>query len=205
MLMKIPYTQPNRTRRGFILGTMLLLALPAGLQASAADVVKAQRILTEVIKVAERLNQQNLELPVPDPLPNNTGRYLLPVNAEGGLTEWATKSLSAQVGAAVGDQAGKAAGNALASRVPMGGMLAGAVRNKGKEMGAIAALGGMEAIKQSSSLSFDNLGDYALYLHGSGVGAEGVAAAMALYPELEKTYKNTISQAYRSASRAARK
>ena len=80
---------------------------------------------------------------------------------------------------------------------------------KGKEMGAMAALGGEKFVRSTSSLSFDNLDDYAVYLqvkHGQEPGFnQALAAAMAIYPQLETSYDWAISKAYQQALRARKK
>jgi hypothetical protein len=139
------------------------------------------------------------------PITNNSGKFLIPYTPDGQLTEWATKTLSTQVGAAIGAKAGEEAGKHLAAKVPFGGLASGLVKKKGKEMGAVAAIGGMDFIKQTSSLSFNNLDDYAVYLHvthaNSGGYAQALAAAMAIYPSLEKGYDAAVKKAYQQAKR----
>ena len=105
------------------------------------------------------------------------------------------------MGAAVGAKAGEKAGSLLAGKVPLaGGLLAMGAKKKGKELGALAAVGGADYVKSSSSLSFHTLDDLALYLHlNCSLSADyvkGFAAAMAIYPGLEKTYEAAVKQAY---------
>jgi hypothetical protein len=91
--------------------------------------------------------------------------------------------------------------------VPGGGLASGFLKKKGKEAGAMAALGGPEFIKKSSSLSFDTAEDYAVYLHAkAGKSADyskAVQAAIALYPDLEKSYTASVTAAYEAAKSAA--
>ena len=168
-----------------------------------ADVVKAQAILGKVIEYTAKYQAYAANVQAPQPLPNNSGKYLLPYNADGQITEWAAKTLSSQVGAAIGAKAGEEAGKQLASRVPFGGLASGFMKKKGKEMGAVAAVGGMEFIKKTSHLSFNDLDDYAVYLHvkhaSSGDYAQALAAAMAIYPSLEGNYDTAIRNAYQRA------
>ncbi|MBE35017.1 MAG: hypothetical protein CMI16_05600 [Opitutaceae bacterium] len=67
----------------------------------------------------------------------------------------------------------------------------------------MAALGGKKFIKKSSSYSLNNIEDYAVYLHvvhGKDPGyTQALAAAMALYPDLEFRYDAAINKAYRHA------
>jgi len=183
---------------------LLLLAAAPVLQASGvADVVKAQILIGKALEIAEKYHQMGTTPVVPEPIPDNSGHFLLPVNEDGELTEWAEKALSAQVGAAVGAKAGEKAGGTLAAKVPFGGLLAGSAKKKGKEMGAVAAIGGMDFIRSTTTQSFNNLDDYAVYLHFAQGGAadyeKAVAAASAVYPDLEGRFQPAIREAYRKA------
>lgn len=184
------------------------LALPgAVLAASVADVVKAQAILTQVVQLAAKYHTVQLgDLAAPPPKAGTAGRYLLPYASAGGLTAWASKALETQVGSAVGGVAGEQAGKQLASHVPFGGLASGFMKKKGKEMGAIVAIGGMDYIRQTSSQSFDNLDDYAVYLHVTHSAepdySRALAAAMAIYPDLEKGYDRALKKAYQAAQKA---
>ena len=188
-----------------LLTLFALLAAPgAAFATNMADVVKAQVILGKVLEITRKYPAVPAgSIPAPTPLKNTRGHYLLPYTEQGTLTEWATKALRVQVGAAVGAQVGAEAGKQVASHVPFGGLASGFMKKKGKEMGAIAALGGMKYIKQTSSLSFDDLDNYAVYLHvtyGADPNhAQALAAAMAVYPELEGRYQAAIQQAYQRA------
>ncbi len=158
----------------------------------------------EIVQRLAELNQQfaayDVDLPAPTPAAGVKGKYLLPIDAEGNLTEWAKKALNAQVGNIAGEQAGAAASKGLASMVPGGGLAGGFMKKKGKETGAMLALGGSEFIKKTSSVSFDSVDAYAVYLH-SKVGksadySKAVQAAIALYPDLEQGYAASIQTAY---------
>ena len=175
---------------------------------SADDVAKAQKILKVVAEVAAKLQQSSVTLTAPPPLTNQTGAFFLPYTSKGELTGWASKALHAQIGAAVGEKAGEEAGKALVSRVPFGGLLGGAARSKGKELGAVAAVGGPEFIKSSSDLSFNTLEDYAVYLHVKHANhaefSKALATAIAIYPPLEKGYPAALKAAYAKAEAAAK-
>jgi hypothetical protein len=87
--------------------------------------------------------------------------------------------------------------------------MAGEAKSKAKGAGAIAAIGGWKFIKENSSLSFDRLDDYSIYMHQEFNGLPGyeqaLAAAMAVYPKLEKSHKTYIDKAYRKAKKEAAK
>jgi hypothetical protein len=178
---------------------------PVALRASdtMADVVKAQVVLGKVLQLMTKYQQYAITLEAPTPKANTKGKYLLPYKANGELTEWATKTFNVKLGAMAGEQAGDMAGKAVASKVPFGGLASGLMKKKGKEMGAVAALGGQKYITKTSSMSFDNMDDYAVYLqvtHGKEAGLQqALAAAMAIYPELESGYDAAINKAYQKA------
>lgn len=183
---------------------LALCALPAfGLSSnSAGDIVRAQILINKVLKVVDQYRQYTVVLEAPEPIQGNTGKFLLPYKADGQPTEWANKTLNVAAGKIVGDKAGDAASRAIASKVPFGGLAAGLVKKKTKEVTAVALLGGPEYIKKTSDLSFANLNDYAVYLHvrhSSDPGyKQAIAAAMAVYPELEGSFEGAIQQAYRT-------
>lgn len=182
---------------------------------SMADVIKAQVIIGQVQQVVNQLKEVQAAAaavsgtadappaPVaPEAITDKSGKFFLPYDDEGNLTEWANKALGAQVGAAVGAKAGEKAGSLLAAKVPFGGLLGKKAKQKGKEMGALAAVGGTDFVKKSSSLSFKTLEDMSLYMHLNCSENEdyikAFAAAMAIYPELEKIYEATVKKAYGS-------
>ena len=187
----------------------VVLFTPSALHAdSVADLVKAQAVVSKVVQLLTEYQQYDIQLDAPAPRTNAKGKYVLPYNESGALTEWATKTFNVQAGSFAGEKAGEAAGKAVASKVPFGGLASGLMK-KGKEMGAMAALGGEKFVRSTSSLSFDNLDDYAVYLqvkHGQEPGFnQALAAAMAIYPQLETSYDWAISKAYQQALRARKK
>jgi len=185
---------------------VLLTLVSHAFATDMADVVKAQVILGKVLEFTSKYQVQTGTINAPQPLTNNKGKYFVPYNAEGQITEWATKTLNTQLGAAIGAKAGEEAGKQVAARVPFGGLASGLMKKKGKEMGAVAAIGGMDFIKKTSALSFNNLDDMAVYMHvkhgSSGDYAQALAAAMAIYPALEGSYDNAVRSAYQRAQQA---
>jgi hypothetical protein len=197
---------------------LLLLVLPSLLIASSSsaigDIVRAQVIINQVLQVVAKAKEVRAatgggaapaEPVAPEPLSleDKAAKFFLPFDSEGNLTGWANKAITAQVGSAVGAKAGEKAGSMLASKVPLaGGLLAMGAKKKGKELGAIAAVGGAKFIKESSTYAFGNVQDLALYMHLNCASnpdyVKGFAAAMALYPDLEKTYETTVKKAYGS-------
>lgn len=191
-----------------LLAALALVSQQRAQALSAEDLARTQKILKGVAEVLAKLNQPNLKLVAPTPLTNQAGAYFLPFTSKGELTGWASKAINAQIGAAVGEKAGEEAGKALASKVPFGGLLGGTAKSKGKELGAIAAVGGLEYIKSSSDLSFNSLEEFAVYLHVKhGNDAEfnkALATAITIYPALEKGYPAALKGAYDKAAKAAK-
>ncbi|MFT5211312.1 MAG: hypothetical protein ACI9CE_003051 [Flavobacterium sp.] len=103
--------------------------------------------------------------------------------------------------------ADKAIDSAL-TKLPFVGFMKRAAKSKAKGAAAIVAIGGCDYIKENSSLSFNRLDDYSIYLHSEYDGLpeyeQGLAAAMAIYPKLEKTHQRYIDKAYKKAQKEAR-
>lgn len=128
------------------------------------SIVRAQIVLGQVNQVVDKykevqamLDSGAISLEYDEPIEGNTGKFLLPFDGGGNPTEWADKALNAQIGALAAEKATDSAINAAVSKVPFGGFMAGAAKNKAKGAGAIAAIGGWGYIKETSSLSFDRL------------------------------------------------
>lgn len=191
------------------LTAVLLAAIPfqalAISPSLAGDLVKAQVILGKVTQIMDKYREMTVELEAPEPLEGVKGKFLLPYTAEGEPTEWAQKALSAEAGKLIGEKVGDKAVGALASKVPFGGLAGGLMKKKVKETAGVMALGGMDFIKETSDQSFNSLNDYAVYLHvrhGSEPSyKETLAAAVALYPDLEKTMPSAIQQAYKQQAK----
>lgn len=202
-----------------LLVTLLAAALPvlghAVSSSAIADITRAQIIIGQVQQTIAKVKQVQGTVnavagaaqpepsapAAPEPLTDGSGKFFAPYDANGQLTGWANKALGAQVGAAIGAKAGEKAGSMLASKVPLaGGLLAMGAKKKGKEIGAYAAVGGKKFVQETSALSFDTLEDLALYMHincsSNPDYVKGFAAAMAIYPELDKTYEATVKRAY---------
>jgi hypothetical protein len=188
--------------------------LPSARADGVADLARAQLLFARVMNglqqykqvaaTAEATTADSPSAPaqpaVPEPLTDKSGKFFLPYGEDGQLAGWANKALGAQVGAAVGAKVGEKAGQAVLAKVPFGGLLAGGARKKGKELGALAAVGGSDFVKQTSKLSFNSLKDYAAYLHVNHAGdtdyVKALAAALAIYPDLEKTYEAAVKETY---------
>lgn len=86
--------------------------------------------------------------------------------------------------------------------------MGGAAKKKGKQIGAITAIGGMPFIKDSTERSLNKVDDYIVYLHvehGSNPDYQkGLASAMALYPEMEGRTDIAMRNAYKQAAKEAK-
>ena len=193
------------------------LMLSANIYAvNMGSIVKAQIVLGQVTQIVDKyqevqalLDAGTVTLDYADPIEGNTGKFLLPFDEAGNTTAWADKALNAQIGAKAGEMvADKAIDSALA-KVPFGGFMRGAAKSKAKGTGAILAIGGWDFIKETTTLSFNRLDDYSIYLHSEYNGLPGyeqaLAAAMAIYPKLETSHKRYIDKAYKKARKQARK
>ncbi|MEY4487586.1 MAG: hypothetical protein RIQ79_94 [Verrucomicrobiota bacterium] len=171
--------------------------------AGAGEIARAVAIVERMVELNKKFSTYNVTLATPEPIVGSGGSYLLPVNADGTLTPWAEKALNAQVGNIAGEQAGAAASRGLASAIPGGGLAGGFFKKKGKEMGAAAAMGGKEFIRNNSTLSFNTTDEYAVYLHAKLSGTpeyqKALTAAIALYPDLETGYDAAVTAAYNNA------
>ena len=175
---------------------------PAAHADSVADIHQAAALVHKVMKFASK--HQQIDVPVPSPLPDSSGKYVSPYTSTSELTGWAEKALTASAVSAV---TGKAADKALGKLGGKLGMVGGLFKNKAKQKSqsaaAAAAVGGWDFVRETSDVSFDRLDDLAVYLHvvhGQDAGfQEALAAAMSVYPSLEKTYQPSIQAAYRAA------
>jgi len=194
----------------------LMLSGSFALAADMSGIIKAQMLLGQIDQVIDKyeevqalLDSGELELEVTEPRYDSEGEFVFPYKDDGFMTEWAEKSLTAQAGSEAGALVGDAAADSIASRVPFGGLAGGLIRGKSREIGAVTAVGGWEFIRQTSELSFDSLNEFSVYMHAEFQGLpdyeQALAAAMAIYPKLERSHKRAVDRAYKNARREARK
>ena len=157
------------------------------------------------------------ELVLPQPIEDASGKYPFAFRQDGTVAGWARQSALAKVGAGVGKGGAEMAGNvatnlgiAAAGRLPgIGGLLGSATaetvgkqaKRKAQHAIDVAAMGGWDNIRATSDLSFNSLGDYAVYLYAKHSShpkyAEALAASKKLYPDLEDSYENLLRSATR--------
>lgn len=183
----------------FLVGAFL--AAPQASALTPQEIALAQKVISEASKLAQK--NQSVDLVAPQPLPDNSGKYLSPYTADGEVTDWAKKSLQAEAGAQAGDAAGNAAANAVARKVPFGGLLKSKTKATASAAGAATAMGGWDFIRDSSDISFNEMQKFSVYLqvtHGDDPAYdESLAATMKLYPELKTGYRKALRQAYKQA------
>ena len=188
----------------FAVGSLSALALSSH---DAGEIVRAQILINKVLEVMKKYQTSNLVLEAPAPVAGNSGKYVLPYLADGQMTEWAGKIVNITAGKIVGEKVGEKATDAVASKIPFGGLAGGLIKKKSKEMTTVAFLGGPEFIRKHSNQSFNTLEDYAVYLHARHSHDAGfqnaLAAAMAVYPALEGTYEAAIQKAYQTQAAQA--
>jgi len=142
----------------------------------------------------------------PEPIPNNSGKYLCPYTSDGVLAEWVDKALYVGVARELGGVAGAYIGQRVTEEifenVPfIGGYLG---QKAGESVGrkiAIKACGGWDYIRSTSDLSFNNIDDLAVWLyvyHSQDENYQDVLKLMMdIYPELENRYTTAIYNAQR--------
>lgn len=178
-----------------VLILLLFMSAAAPLQADVATAVRVLAVLAQLQQSADH----DFPLTAPDPRLDNEGGYLVPYKADGTLTDWGQRAMTARAGGAAGRAAGRRAGGLLASRVPGGGLFSGRVTEASGAAAAAQALGGWDEIRAQTELSFDDMDDLAVYLHVNYVGTadydKALGATMELYPELKNGYEAAIRRA----------
>ena len=143
-------------------------------------------------------------LVAPTPILNNSGEFMSPYTQDDVLAEWVDMAIKARLGSSVGQIAGVFAGQQASRRSPIvGGLIGGAVGRKiGRDL-AIEAAGGMEHIRATSDVSFNDLNSMAIYLYVTYNGHEhyrqAISATMEIYPDLKSTYTDALRNAPRKA------
>ena len=122
----------------------------------------------------------------------------------GGVAGWvssvSTMDTGGSVGSSLGGAVGKEAGKQLLKFIPfglgeqIGESIGNAAGESGGKNAALAALGGMEMVRSTSDISFDNLMVMASYLRANYSQQPGyfgvLSATYKIYPELEAIYNN---------------
>lgn len=142
----------------------------------------------------------------PEPIEGNSGAFMSPYTSDEVLAEWVDNAIKAKAGAAIGSSVGQAAGQYAAEEALSGLGIFGSLIGKavGSRVGrdqALKAAGGMEFIRDSSDLSFDNWEDLVVFMYVNYSQNEDypdvLAATTTIYPELEN-YPSAIAKASRT-------
>ena len=140
----------------------------------------------------------------PTPIPSGSGKFVSPYTSDGTVAPWVVKGRSAKLGGAIGDMAGQKAGEKALSAVPIfGSWLGGKVGNRmGREI-ALRWVGGEEAMRTTSDVSFNNIDDLIVYLYTEGYPVKSkdwsdvFDLTKAIYPDLEDHWQDAIKNARR--------
>jgi len=142
------------------------------------------------------------EIVAPEPISGNSGEYMCPYTQDEVLAMWVDKAVNARLASGVGAAVGAAVGQKAFEQIPILGGLIG--RKIGEEAGrkiAIKASGGMEYIKSTSDLSFNEVDNLAVYLYAKYSYNEhydgALKATYAIYPKLQRRYVTAIRGAPR--------
>ncbi|CAM3063055.1 hypothetical protein [Rariglobus hedericola] len=170
---------------------------------TAADIARAETVMRKVLLVSGQYEGKNLVLTAPAPVADKKGKYFAPYDGNGELTPWAKKAVEANLGSIAGDKAAGGAMTALGGAIPGAGLLSPFAKKKAKEVGAKAAVGGEEFIKNSSTYAFNSIEDYSVFLHAKFANSptykQALASTLAVYPELETALEPALKAAYAKA------
>lgn len=129
-------------------------------------------------------------LVIPEPILDNSGEYLFPYTQDEVLAQWTDKAIAAEGASAVGGAVGAAIGAKALEQIPFFGAFLGKKAGEAvaREM-VISSAGGMEVIKETSDISFNNINDYCVYAYVKYSSNEHYASAMkaagSLYSDLK--------------------
>ncbi|NQZ56512.1 MAG: hypothetical protein HRT88_03450 [Lentisphaeraceae bacterium] len=139
---------------------------------------------------------------VPAPIEGNSGKYMCPFTSDDTICQWVSAGIGAKAGASVGAAIGAYAGQKALEQIPfVGGFIGQRVGRKiGREI-AIKSMGGMEAIKKGSDLSFNNIGTLSVYIYAKHSAHEEYADVVSLMGELYPDFQTQYPRAVLSAPR----
>lgn len=126
---------------------------------------------------------------VPEPVMDNSGKFMFPYTQDGVLAEWTDKAIAAEGTSQVGGAVGAYAGAKAMEQIPfIGGFLGQKVGSAIGRKIVLESAGGMEFIIETSDVSFNNPKDYCIYAYAKYTANEHYASAMkaayALYDEI---------------------
>ena len=145
------------------------------------------------------------QLTAPEPILDNTGKYLCPYRQDGSLSDWSNKVIAK----VLGGEAGKRAGFMLGGKLLGNGLGMDLGKKAGETAGqklALEAAGGMEGIRRSSDISFNTLDDFSVYMYVKYSSRDDYKKALSacneIYPALKKGYNQALVKATRESKSA---
>ena len=141
---------------------------------------------------------------VPVPRSDNQGEYLSPYTSDSTVAPWVRKARAAALGSAIGKEVGTRAGTAALSSVPVfGGLLGRKAGDAAGRAAALALVGGEEALREGSDLSFDRAEDLAVFLYAYAPSdtleirekPRVVSLTWDLYPRVRDRWEKAIKKA----------
>ncbi|MDA7817191.1 hypothetical protein N9A28_03255 [Sulfurimonas sp.] len=138
------------------------------------------------------------DIEAPQAIMDNSGMYMCPFTQDEVMAEWTDKAINVSTSASVGSAVGAYAGQRALSFIPfVGGMLGQKAGAAIARKVALESIGGEEFIKESSDISFNNLGDLGVYMYvkfsSNENYADALSATMKIYPDLNyQVYMNAI-------------
>jgi len=137
------------------------------------------------------------QVKIPQPIMDNSGKYLCPYTQDGVMAEWTDKAIGVGASGAVGGAVGAYAGAKLLEQVPfVGGWLGQKAGNAlGREI-ALKSAGGEEFMKETSDISFNTVNELSVYMYAKFSGHEhyqdALKSTMEIYPDMKQTYMRAI-------------
>ena len=132
----------------------------------------------------------------PIPRSDSEGEFLSPFTSDEVVAPWVSKGLEASVGAEVGSLVGQ---KALESVPFVGGILGDRAGRTLGRAAAIELVGGMDYMRSTTDMSFDNVSDLIVYIwvyyedHPSY--SEVVSLVGKIYPEYSSAYYSALNNA----------
>ena len=144
------------------------------------------------------------EVMVPAPIQANTGKFLSPYTSDGTIAPWVRNARAAAAGAAIGGFVGRKAGEQALAGVPfIGGILGKKVGSAAGRAAALALVGGEDAMKRGSDLSFQSADELAVFLYAYQPAdaneqkekAKVISLTQDLYPDVADKWEGAIKKA----------
>lgn len=141
---------------------------------------------------------------IPVPIEGNTGKFMSPYTSDGTIAPWVRKARTAQAGAAIGGYAGRKAGEKALGSVPfVGGRLGKKAGEVAGRAAALSLVGGEDALREGSDLSFNTAAELAVYLYAFQPGDpeekalkdKVVKFTYQIYPDVQNSWMKAIQSA----------